>query len=134
MRTIVLAMVAAMAATSATAMDLPVPGLSLNTELKAFHKVDAETNHITIEPELRMTPADGPLSIWAESPLTIYETDHASGDDFAIQNVWEDGYKPVLELGVDYTINANTMAYAETSYSFNTEDRAEIEVGVSFNF
>lgn len=134
MRTLVLAMVAAVATTSASAMDLPVPGLSLNTEVKAFHKVDAEKNYLTIEPELRMTPVDGPLSIWAEVPLTVYETDHASGDDFAIQNVWEDGHKPTLELGVDYDISERTTAYAETSYSFNTEDRGEIEVGVSFNF
>ena len=134
MRTIVLAMVAAMAATSASAMDLPVPGLALNTEVKAFHKVDAETNHITVEPELRYTPADGPLSLWGEVPLTVYETDHASGDDFAIQNIGETGYKPTLELGADYTINANTTAYAETSWSFDTEDRGEIEVGVTFNF
>jgi len=134
MRTIVLAMVAAMAATSATAMDLPVPGLALNTEVKAFRMVDAETNHITVEPELRFTPADGPLSLWGEVPLTVYETGHASGDDFAIQNILEDGSKPTLELGADYAINANTTAYAETSWDFDTEDRGEIEVGVSFNF
>jgi len=134
MRTFVLAMVAAMAATSATAMDLPVPGLALNTEVKAFHKVDAETNHITLEPELRFTPADGPLSLYGSSLITAYETDHASGDDFAIQNVFEDGYKPTLDLGAEYTINANTMVYGETSWDFNAEDRGEIEVGLSFNF
>jgi hypothetical protein len=134
MRTFVLAMVAAMAATSATAMDLPVPGLALNTEVKAFHKVDAETNHITLEPELRFTPADGSLSLYGSSLITAYETDHASGDDFAIMNIWEDGYKPTLDLGAEYTINANAMVYGETSWDFNAEDRGEIEVGLSFNF
>lgn len=132
MRTFVLAMVAAMAATSATAMDLPVPGLALNTEVKAFHKVDAETNNITVEPELRYTTGD--LSLFTSSLITAYETDHASGDDIAIMNIWEDGYKPELEFGAEYSINANTLVYGESSWDFNTEDRGEIEVGVSFNF
>ena len=132
MRTFVLALVAAMAATSATAMDLPLPGLELNTEAKAFRKMDAETNNLTVEPELRYTT--GALAFYGSSLVTVYETGHASGDDFAIMNVWEDGYKPTLDFGAEYTINANTLVYGETSWDFNTEDRGEIEVGVSFNF
>jgi len=134
MRTFVLAMVAAMATTTASAMDLPVPGLALNTEVKAFRLVDAETNHVTVEPELRFNPADGPLSLFTSSVVTVYETDHASGDDIAIMNIWEDGYKPELEFGAEYSINANTVVYGESSWDFNAEDRGEIEVGVSFNF
>lgn len=120
--------------TSAMALDLPVTGLELNTEVKAFHKVEAETNHLTIEPELRYTPGVGPLSIWAEVPMTVYETGHASGDDFAITNIWEDGHKPTLELGADITLGGGVTAYGETTWNFNTEDRGEVEVGVSFNF
>ena len=134
MRNLLIAVAVLFTATSANATDLPIPGLALNTELKAFHKVDAETNHITIEPELRFTPADGPLSLWGEMPITVYETDHASGDDFAVQNILDDGQHPTLELGFDYAVNANTTFYGETSYNFNTEDRGEVEVGVSFNF
>ena len=132
MRTFVLAMVAAMAATTATAMDLPVAGLELNTEVKAFRLVDAETNNVTVEPELRFTT--GAVSVFTSSVVTVYETDHASGDDFAVMNIWEDGYKPELEFGAEYSINANTVVYGESSWDFNTEDRGEIEVGVSFNF
>ena len=132
MRTIVLAMVAAMAATSASAMDLPVPGLALNTEVKAFRTIDAETNNVTVEPELRYTT--GSLSLYGSSLVTVYETGHASGDDFAIQNVWEDGHKPTIDLGAEYSINANTMVYGETSWDFNAEDRGDIELGISFNF
>ena len=132
MRTFVLAMVAAMAATTASAMDLPVAGLELNTEAKAFRMVDAETNHVTVEPELRYTA--GAVSVFTSSLVTVYETDHASGDDFAIMNIWEDGHKPTLDLGAEYSINANTMVYGETSWDFNAEDRGDIEVGVSFNF
>ena len=132
MRTIVLAIVAAMAATSATAMDLPVAGLELNTEAKAFRKMDAETNNLTVEPELRYTT--GALAFYGSSLITVYETGHASGDDFAITNVLDDGYKPTLDFGVEYDINENMMAYGESSWDFNAEDRGEIEVGLSFNF
>jgi hypothetical protein len=132
MRTFVLALVAAMAATTASAMDLPVPGLELNTEAKAFRQIDAETNHVTVEPELRYTA--GAVSVYTSSLVTVYETDHASGDDFAVMNIWEDGYKPTLDFGAEYSINESAMVYGETSWDFNTEDRGEIEVGISFNF
>ena len=124
----------AILSTSAMAQDLG-SNLALNTELKAFHKVDAETNHITIEPEVRWTPSAGPLSIWAETPITIFETDNTSGDDLAVMNVLEDGQYPVLELGFDYAVNAKSVIYGETTYDFNgTNDRGEIEVGVKVNF
>jgi len=132
MRTFVLAMVAAMAATTATAMDLPVAGLELNTEAKAFRLMDAETNNVTVEPELRFTT--GAVSLYTSSLVTVYETGHASGDDFAVMNIWEDGYKPTLDFGAEYSINPNAMVYGETSWDLDTEDRGEIEVGVSFNF
>ena len=132
MRTFVLAMVAAMAATTASAMDLPVPGMELNTEVKAFRQIDAETNNVTVEPELRYTT--GALSLYTSSLVTVYETGHASGDDLAIMNIWEDGHKPTLDFGAEYSINDSAMVYGETSWDFNTEDRGEIEVGISFNF
>jgi hypothetical protein len=132
MRTFVLAMVAAMAATTASAMDLPVPGMELNTEVKAFRMIDAETNNVTVEPELRYTT--GAVSLFTSSVVTVYETDHASGDDIAIMNIWEDGYKPELEFGAEYSINPNTVVYGESSWDFNAEDRGDIEVGISFNF
>jgi len=124
-------MVAAMAATTATAMDLG-NGLSLNTEVKAFHKVDAETNNITVEPELRYTT--GAVSVYTSSLITAYETNHASGDNLAIVNMFDDGYKPTLDFGAEYSINTNAIVYGETSLDLNTEDRGEIEVGISFNF
>jgi hypothetical protein len=132
MRILATVFAAAMVATSASAMDLPVAGLELNTEVKAFRLVDAETNNVTVEPELRYTT--GALSVYGSSLVTVYETDHASGDDFAIMNITDDGYKPTLDLGVEYSINQNTMVYGESSWDFNAEDRGEVEVGLSFNF
>ena len=135
MRKTLIALATLFAANIVYAADLPVSGLTLNTEMKAFHKVDAETNHITIEPEIRFTPAEGPLSLWAETPITIYETNHSSGDNFAVVNLLDDGNYPVLELGLDYALNEGSKAYAETTYDFNGDnDRGEIEVGVSFTF
>jgi len=131
MRTLVLAMVAAMVAAPVMAKDLG-NGLSLNTEAKAFHKVDGETNHVTVEPELRWT--QNALSIWAETPITVYESDHTSGSDFAVTNIFDDGQTPLLEFGADYMINDSTKLYGETSYDFNTDARGEVEIGLSFNF
>jgi hypothetical protein len=133
MRKLLIVLTALMAAGTAHAADLG-NGLSLNTEAKAFHKVDAETNHITVEPELRWT-SSGPLSLWVESPITVYETNHASGDNIAILNVLDDGNYPMLELGADYALSDSSKAYVETTYDFNgVDDRGEITVGVSFNF
>ena len=133
MRNIIIAMAALFTATTAHAADLG-NGLSLNTEAKAFHKVDAETNHITVEPELRWANG-GPLSLWVESPITVYETNHASGDNIAVLNILDDGNYPILELGADYALSGSSKAYVETTYDFNgVDDRGEITVGVSFNF
>ena len=132
MRTFVLALVAAMAATSAMALDTGIPGLALNTEAKAFRLMDAETNNVTVEPELRYTT--GAVSLYTSSLVTVYETGHASGDDFAVMNITKDGYKPAVEFGAEYSINPNTVVYGESSWDFNAEDRGDIEVGISFNF
>jgi len=73
MRKTLIAMAALfMAASTAQAADL-APGLSLDTEVKAFRTVDAERNQITIEPELRWVPTvDGPLSLTVSSLVSAY--------------------------------------------------------------
>jgi hypothetical protein len=125
----------ALTSTSAVAGDLPaLPGVFLNTEVKAFRKFDAETNHLTVEPELAYEFASLPLSLTVSSLLTVYETNHASGDDFAIGNILENGHKPTLDFGFEYEVIPNGQLYGETSWDFNTEDRGEVEVGLSFNF
>jgi len=81
MRTFVLAIVAAMAATSATAMDLPVPGLALNTDVVAQHKVDAEATTLTITPELEWQPmVDGPLSLTADTYTPVLAKSSAKAE------------------------------------------------------
>jgi len=133
MRTFVLTMVAAMAATSATAMDLPVPGLQLNTEAKAFYKADAESTHATVEPELNWQPiVDGPINLTAGALISVY--DSTATDSFTLADTFTDGSYPTLDLGAYYDVTQTVQAYGETSWDFNTEKRGEIEIGVALNF
>jgi len=133
MRTFVLAMVAAMATTPVLAADLPVPGLSLDTEVKAFHKVDAEASFITIEPELRFTPADGPLSVYGSTLITAFDGS-AADDNIVLFNVLDEGSRPDITLGTEYTLGANAIAYGETSWDVDAQERGEVEIGISFSF
>jgi len=133
MRKVFMTVAALMVAGTAQAADLPVPGLSLDTEVKAFHKVDAETSHITIEPELRYTHADGPLSVYGSTLITAYDG-AAADDNFVLFDVLDDGSRPDITLGAEYTLGAGAMVYGETTWDVDASDRGEIEVGVSFNF
>ena len=73
MRKTLTALAVALTATSASAMDLPMPGMSLDTEIKAWHEVDAETNHLTINPEVNYTPNDGPLTLSVGTVQSLYD-------------------------------------------------------------
>ena len=89
-------MVAAMAATSATAMDLPVPGLALNTDVVAQHKVDAEATTLTIKPELEFVPNDGPLSLTANTTFNIWDNTNS----FTLDDEFD--HMPTINVGASY--------------------------------
>ena len=133
MRKTLIAMAALfMAASTAQAADL-APGLSLDTEVKAFRTVDAERNQITIEPELRWVPTvDGPLSLTVSSLVSAYDSNAA--DSITLFNTLDEGSRPNIDFGAYYQINANATVYGETSWDIDAEDRTDIEVGVSFKF
>jgi len=133
MRKTLIAMAALfMAASTAQAADL-APGLSLDTEVKAFRTVDAERNQITIEPELRWVPTvDGPLSLTVSSLVSAY--DSSAADSVTLLDTLEEGSRPNIDFGAYYQINANATVYGETSWDIDAEDRTDIEVGVSFKF
>ena len=134
MRTLVLATVAAMAATSAAAIDLPAPGLTLDTEVKAWHEVDAETNHLTINPEVNWNPApDGALTLSVGTVITAYET-RTAGDNFILFDALDEGSRPNIDLGAEYDLGNGGELFATTSWDVDAEDRTELKVGVSFNF
>ena len=130
MRTAVLAMVAAMAATSATAMDLPVPGLALNTDVVAQHKVDAEASTLTITPELEFVPADGPLSLTAATTFNIWDNTNS----FTLDDEFD--HMPTVKFGAVYALPTMSNVELElgTSYDLEAKERGEITAIATFSF
>jgi len=129
MRTFVLAMVAAMAATSATAMDLPVPGLALNTDVVAQHKVDAEATTLTITPELEWQPmVDGPLSLTADTTLAVWDNTNS----FTLDDEFD--HMPTLNFGASYMAMENVELELGTSYDLEAKERGEITATATFSF
>lgn len=131
MRTIVLAIVAAMAATSASAMDLPVTGLALNTEVVAEHKLDAETTTLVVTPELEYSPEMVPgLAMTAGIELNVW--DNAAG--LTVDNEFD--VKPEILLGLTYSPEALSDLELElaTSYDFEAQTRGEVILTATFNF
>lgn len=132
MRKLLSAVAILFAATTAQAADL-APGLSLDTELKAFRSIDAERNQITIEPEVRWEPViDGPLALTVGSVLSVYDSNAA--DSLTILDTLEDGSRPNIDLGAYYTLGNGATLYGETAYDIDAEDRTEVEIGLSFKF
>ena len=128
MRTAVIAMVAAMAATSATAMDLPVPGLALNTDVVASHKVDAEATTLTITPELEFTPADGPLTLTADTTFNVWDNTNS----FTLDDEFD--HMPTLNIGASYMAMGNVELELGTSYDLEAKERGEITATATFSF
>ena len=129
MRTFVLAMVAAMAATSATAMDLPVPGLALNTDVVAQHKVDAEATTLTLTPELDWQPVvDGPLSLTANTTLNVWDNTNS----FTLDDEFD--HMPTLNFGASYMAMENVELELGTSYDLEAKERGEITATATFSF
>ena len=131
MRTAVLAIVAAMAATSASAMDTGIPGLALNTEVVATHKVDAETTTLVATPELEFAPAVVPgLAMTAGIELNIWDNTNS----FTLDNEFD--VKPEILLGATFVPAGmdNLELELATSYNFETEKRSEITLLATFNF
>ena len=129
MRTIVLALVAVMAATSAMAMDTGIPGLALNTEVVAEYKVDAETSTLVATPELEYTPAllSG-LAITAGMELSVWD----NANKFTLDNEFD--VKPEIAFGATYALRDDLELEALTSYDFEAAQRGEITVTATFNF
>jgi len=122
-------MVAAMAATSATAMDLPVPGLALNTDVVAQHKVDAEATTLTMTPELDWQPVvDGPLSLTANTTLNVWDNTNS----FTLDNEFD--HMPTINFGASYMAMENVELELGTSYDLEAKERGEITATATFSF
>ena len=132
MRKTLIALATLFAATTAQAADL-APGLSLDTEIKAFRTMDAERNQITIEPEVRWEPTvDGALSLTVGTLVSAYDSD--ATDSVTLFDTLDEGSRPNIDLGVYYTLNNGAELYGETAWDIDAEDRTDVEVGVSFKF
>ena len=126
MRTIVLATAVAMAATSATAMDLGTTGLTLNTDVVAEHKFDAETTTMTINPELGYN--FGSANFTMGTLLSVWDnTNSLTIDD-------EFNHMPTLDFGVTYPVAGNAEFELGTSYDLEAEARGELSAKLTFSF
>ena len=127
MRTIVLATVAAMAATSAMAETaLGTTGLTLNTEAEAQYKVDAETTTIKLTPELGY--AFMGVDLTAATTLNVY--DNAGG--FTLDDEFD--HMPTIDLGASYMVNDDLELELGTAYNLETKARSEVTLTATFAF
>jgi len=127
MRTFVLAMVAAMAATTAMAETaLGTTGLTLNTEAEAQYKVDAETTTIKLTPELSYALMG--VDLTAATTLNVY--DNAGG--FTLDDEFD--HMPTIDLGATYMMRDDLELELGTAYDLEAKERSEITLTATFNF
>jgi len=127
MRTVFIAAVAlAASATVAGAVDLGTTGVTLNTDIVAMHKLDAEATTMTIEPELGY--AMGMANFTIGTMLNVWDNDNnVTIDD-------EFDHLPVVDFGVTYGLTDNVELEAMTSYDLEAEQRGEATVMLTFSF
>lgn len=129
MRTLVLAVVAAMATTAASAADI-ANNLKLDTDIVTTHLWDKETTAMTINPEL------------------IYDTGLAYNTKITLGtklNLWDNTNKimiddeldhlPVFDFGISWKATDQLELEAVTSYDLDAKDRSEdIKLVATFSF
>ena len=128
MRTIVLATVAAMAATSALAADI-TPDLALNTDVVTTHMWDAETTTVILNPELSYTGLGYDTTFTVGTKLNVWDnTSKIMLDD-------ELDHLPVFDFGISWMAMNNLELEAMTSYDLEAGDRSEdIKFVATFSF
>ena len=127
MRTLVLAVVAAMATTAASAADI-ANNLKLDTDIVTTHLWDKETTAMTINPEL------------------IYDTGLAYNTKITLGtklNLWDNTNKimiddeldhlPVFDFGISMTPLDDLELELSTAYDFETETRHDNKLTATFS-
>ena len=104
-------------------------GVSLETEVKAERKVDADTSIITINPELTFDVAavDG-LELTTGTTLSLWD----NTNDFTMDDEFD--HLPVLEFGGTYFLRDDLTIEAATTYDLEAEERGEITLTATFAF
>ena len=128
MRTIVLATVAAMAATSALAADI-TPNLALNTDVVTTHMWDAETTTVILNPELSYTGLGYDTTFTVGTKLNVWDnTSNIMIDD-------ELNHLPVFDFGISWMAMDQLELEAMTSYDLEAKGRSEdIKFVATFSF
>lgn len=114
-------------ATAATAEMAVAPKLTMNTEVKATHMVDAETNVFTINPELTYAAMPS-LDLTLGTTLNIWEDVNSTDitDEF--------DHMPVVELGATYAVTDAWSFEGTMNYDLEERERSDIKLVASFNF
>ena len=122
-----LALSSATLATTATAETEIAPRLSLDTEVKMTHMVDAETNVLTINPEFTYA-ATSALDLSVGTTLNIWEdvTDTNFTDEL--------DHMPVLELEAEYALGDAWSLEGSMNYDLEAGERSDIKLVASFSF
>lgn len=104
-------------------------GFSLETEVKAERKVDADTTILTFNPELTYTvgAVDG-LELTTGTTLSVWD----NANDFTLDDEFDT--KPVLEFGGSYALRDDFTIEAATTYDLEAEERGEVTITATFAF
>jgi hypothetical protein len=104
-------------------------GFSLETEVKAERKVDADTSIITINPELTFDVAtvDG-LELTTGTKLSVWD----NTNDFTMDDEFD--HLPVIDFGVEYALRDDLSIEAVTTYDLEAEERGEVTITATFAF
>ena len=116
-------------ASTVSAMDLPLAGLTLNTDAVAEYKVDAETSTLVVTPELAYTP-DAIDRLTLTATMDVYVWDNAGG--FTAMDTFD--VKPEIAFGATFAATDALELEALTSYDFEADQRGEITVRATFSF
>ena len=112
---------AVFAATSASAIELGIAGLTASTTTTAEYNVDAENLTLTLEPEVGYAFAG--IDFTAGSEISVYNDDFVLGDEM-----------PTLDFKAARQVWDNLEVYGEIGYDLELEERTDLTVGASFSF
>ena len=123
MKIAAIAAVATIAATSVSAAELGIMGLTAGGEAVAEYNTDAETMSVTLEPEIGYTIQPLEVELTASSVLDIYQDDFVFGDEL-----------PTVDFEARKGLATGLEIYGGVGFDLEAEERTDIKVGVSFKF
>lgn len=112
---------AVFAATSASAIELGIAGLTASTLATAEYNVDAENMTVKLEPEVGYAFAG--IDYTVGTNIMLYNDEFVVGDEM-----------PTLDFKASRQIWDNLELYGEIGYDLELEERTDVTVGASFKF